>query len=109
MTALKRSKQLGDGSHWRNAGLVLLLAVIMGVIGVIGGVVGGLIQVVFASAFPHLLNDWIVDLIVLAVPTGIQGGLAVPVMLISYVLVYYDRRVRKEGYGAKNLAEDLAR
>lgn len=109
VTAFKRSKQLGDGSHWRNAGLVLLLAIIMVVIGGIGGVVGGVIQVVFASAFPHLLNDWIIDLIFLAVLTGIQHGLAVPVGLISLVLVYYDRRVRKEGYDAKALAEDLAR
>ena len=98
LTALKRSKQLGDGSHWRNAGLLLLLFIIMAVV---GAVIGG----VFVSTFPHLLDHWIYR----AVLTGVQQGLATPLMLISLVLVYYDRRVRKEGYGAKALAEDLAR
>ena len=28
IAALKRSKQLGDGSHWRNGGLILLLSII---------------------------------------------------------------------------------
>lgn len=98
VTALKRSKQLGDGSHWRNAGLFLLLVIIMTVI---GGVIGG----VFGFTFPRLLNHWIFR----AVLTSVQQGLAAPIMLISLVLVYYDRRVRKEGYDAKALAEDLAR
>jgi len=98
IAALKRSKQLGDGSHWRNAGLFLLLTIIMAVI---GGVIGG----VFGFTFPHLLNHWIFRTVL----TSVQQGLATPIMLISLVLVYYDRRVRKEGYDAKALAEDLAR
>ena len=48
VTAFKRSKQLGDGSHWRNAGLVLLLAIIMGVISGIAGV----FSAVFAVFLP---------------------------------------------------------
>lgn len=98
VAALKRSKQLGDGSHWRNAGLLLLLAVMMFVI---GGVVGG----VFGALFPDLVNHWIFRTLL----TTFQVGLATPITLIAFVLIYYDRRVRKENYNARALAEDLAR
>ena len=49
--------------------------------------------------------DWLVSAVLMV----IQHGLVAPISLISLVLVYYDRRVRKEGYDAKALAEDLAR
>lgn len=96
--ALKRSKQLADGSHWRNAGLFLLLMIITALF---GGVVGGL----FGALFPHLLDHWSFR----AILTILQQGLALPLGIVALILVYYDRRVRKEGYDAKALAEDLAR
>jgi len=98
VAALKRSKQLGDGAHWRTAGLFLLLMILMAVI---GGVIGG----IFGGLFPDLLEHWTFRVLL----TAIQQGLATPVMLIALVLIYYDRRVRKEGYDARALAEDLAR
>jgi len=98
IAALKRSKQLGDGSHWRNGGLILLLTII-------GAVIGGVIGGVFGFLFPDLLTTWIFRVLV----GIIQQGLVVPITFIAVVLVYYDRRVRKEGYDAKALAEDLAR
>lgn len=96
--ALKRSKQLGDGAHWRNAGLMLLFMILMAVI---GGVFGG----IFGGLFPHLLEHWTFR-VLLAI---VQQGIATPIVLTGLVLVYYDRRVRKEGYDARALAEDLAR
>lgn len=98
VAALKRSKQLGDGSHWRNAGLLLLLFIIMAVV---GGLIGG----VFGFLFPDSVEHWSFRTLIAVV----QSGLSVPIMLIALVLTYYDRRVRKEGYDAKALAEDLAR
>jgi|SRR5262245_27366530 len=102
VAALKRSKQLGDGSHWRNVGLLLLLTIILMVIGiVIGAVLGG----VLGLFFPNLFETWIFRTLM----TTLQTGFNLPITFISFVLVYYDRRVRKEGYDAKALAEDLAR
>lgn len=98
MAALRRSKQLGDGAHWRNAGLLLVLFILTGVI---GGVVGG----IFGALFPDLLEHWTFRTLM----TLVQQGLAMPITLIALVLIYYDRRVRKEGYDAKALAEDLTR
>jgi hypothetical protein len=101
IAALKRSKQLGDGSHWRNAGLILLLTIISTVIGaVVGGVIGGVVGLLF----PDVMFET-----VLPVLTSLPMGFTMPLSFISIVLVYYDRRVRKESYDAKALAEDLAR
>ncbi len=93
VAALKRSKQLGDGSHWRNVGMLLLLSVILFVIGAILGAIVGLV-----------FQSWIrLDLI------SIFPVFTNPVIIISLVLIYYDRRVRKELYDVRALAEDLAR
>jgi hypothetical protein len=106
VAALKRSKQLGDGSHWRNAGLLLLLfiinVVIGGVIGGVGGFLGGVLDLDLKET--RFFEIWLLPAV-----TGLSLGLLLPIQFISFVLVYYDRRVRKEGYDAKALAEDLAR
>jgi hypothetical protein len=99
VAALKRSKQLGDGSHWRNAGLFLLLNMITWVMGGVLGFVIGLVGA-FLSSDPET---------VIPVAVSLSLGLFIPLTLIAIVLVYYDRRVRKESYDAKALAEDLAR
>lgn len=104
VAALKRSKQLGDGSHWRNAGLMLLLFILTTVIGlVIGAVLGAVLWVLSALLSLDL------SVTMLAVVQSVSTGLSVPLSVIPAVLIYYDRRVRKEGYDAKALAEDLAR
>jgi hypothetical protein len=108
IAALERSKQLGDGSHWRNAGFFLLLIIILSGISLLIEALIGAVMAGVAFTFPHLLNDSISH-VVAAVISGIQEGFAGPVVLISLVLLYYDMRVRKEGYDARALAEDLAR
>lgn len=100
IAALNRSKQLADGSHWRNAGLIAALLIIEGVIiGIIA-----IFARVFAAIFPYLVDTWVFRWTVTAI-----YALWLPILPISLVLVYYDRRVRKEGYDATALAEDLAR
>ncbi len=101
IAALKRSKQLGDGSHWRNAGLMLLLTIMFVVT---GAVIGGVTGVVGALLFSDVMFQKILSLV-----TSLYQGLTMPLTFIAAVLVYYDRRVRKEGYDAEALAEDLAR
>jgi len=101
IAALKRSKQLGDGSHWRNCGFFLLLFIILLVYYLL---IFAVILGVFVFRFPNLINTWI-PLAAMDVPML----LFFPFIYIFSVLIYYDRRVRKEGYDAKALAEDLAR
>lgn len=97
VAALKRSKQLGDGSHWRNGGMLLVLIIVLGLIGGLIGLVSA-----FSSISPE---HWVFQVFVRL----IQEGLATPISLIAIVLIYYDRRARKDGYDVKALAEDLAR
>jgi hypothetical protein len=98
VAALKRSKQLGDGSHWRNAGLLITMTIFMFVV---GGIIGG----AFAMVFPELVDSTAFN----AITSGLQHGFAAPITLVLIVLIYYDRRVRKEGYDTRALTEDLTR
>jgi hypothetical protein len=98
VAALWRSKRLGDGSHCRGAiAIALLTAVLLVASALLGGFFGAL--------FPGQVSGWAFR----TFTATVQQGLAAPVMLIALTLVYYDRRVRKEAYDARALAEDLAR
>jgi len=99
--ALKRSKALGTGYHWRNAGVYALVLVIIFVIGLLlGGVIG------FVAALLSVEVDqwWFRTL-----QAVIQMGVFMPLLFVTITLIYYDLRVRKEGYDAQALAEELAR
>jgi hypothetical protein len=94
--ALKRSRELGKGYYLRNLGifwvnllLVLLLAMVLGgILGLLAFLVGPGSEVVKFIA-------------------GLGGLIVTPPGVIAVVLLYYDMRVRKDGYGAAQLAEDL--
>ena len=94
--ALKRSKALGKGYYWRSFGVFLVLIVIAGVI---GGVIGGVISL----AVSHATDHWAFRLAILAIPAGVS----IPIAFITFVLIYYDLRARKEAYDARLLAEEL--
>jgi hypothetical protein len=101
IAALKRSKQLGDGLHWRNVGLFLLLMVVVVAIG--GGI--GIVIGILRAFFPEVLNETIF----LGLVISLQQGLFAPLGITVMILIYYDERVRKEGYDVMALAQDLAR
>jgi len=97
LTALKRSKAIGQGYNWRNLGIIVLLIVIWIVIYVI-------LAVPFVLLFPHAVGHFGARLFEVIV-----GSLGAPLTIIGIVLMYYDLRVRKEAYDAAALAEDLRR
>lgn len=94
--ALKRSRELGRGYYLRNFGIVFVatLIVLLAVM-VLSGAVGA--AAYFAGGSPLV--------------TELSGGLIAlllsPPNIVLVVLLYYDMRVRKEGYGAAQLADDL--
>ncbi len=94
--ALRRSRELGRGYYLRNLGIfwVATLIVIL-IIAVVGGLIGAASY--FAGVSPPVA-EFISGLIAL---------LVVPPNIVLIVLLYYDMRVRKEGYGAAQLADDL--
>lgn len=94
--AFRRSKELGKGYYLRNLGIILLVSIIIG--------------------FPLGLTSFFLGFVLALLhfyPTGtgaiggLLGVLVTPLIIISGVLLYYDMRVRKEGYDTVKLAEDL--
>lgn len=99
--ALKRSKALGSGYYWRNTGVMGLVFVVAVVIVMLLGGVMGLVGALFSTGIDHW---WFRTL-----QAAIQMGFVVPLMFVAVTLTYYDLRVRKEGYDARALSEELAR
>lgn len=98
--AFKRSKRLGDGFHWRNAGaLLLLLVCVLVVVAVVGAVMGVLFHLMLGT-----VEHWLFRTLMAAIQVGAQ-----PLGYITIGLLYYDLRVRKESYDVASLAEELRR
>jgi hypothetical protein len=96
--ALQRSRELGRGHYWRNLGVLCVVWIAAGLLSfVVGALAGALMYVIGLDEFP-LLSNFV---------GGVIGLILLPPALVSLVLLYYDMRARKEGYGAAQLAEDL--
>lgn len=95
--ALRRSRELGRGYYFRNFGILILSQLVMLVIAM---VLGGALGVALALSFP-------ISPRALEFAGGFVGLAVAPPSVIVFVLLYYDMRVRKEGYAAAQLADDL--
>jgi hypothetical protein len=97
--SLRRSRQLMRGMFWRVVGLSsamfgLVYLVLIAVVAAWGAVLAGYVP---ESSFV-LLNDLIARLLTIA---------STPAILIAFVLIYYDIRVRKESYDSDALTLEL--
>ncbi|HZT95490.1 MAG TPA: hypothetical protein VFB34_01510 [Chloroflexota bacterium] len=91
----RRSWALVSGSAWRVFGIVLLISLIVGGIeGVVGLVFAGVLSV-FSHPAATLVSS-LVDTLILPAQFG------------AFTLLYYDLRVRKEGFDLEHLANHLA-
>lgn len=90
--ALRRSWQLSGGYWFRIFGLVGLVGVLVGIIGgLVGALAGGL-------SFGHPVLS--------AGLSGALGVLVQPVKYTAYTLLYYDQRIRKEGFDLEYAAQN---
>jgi hypothetical protein len=100
ITGLQRSWRLVQGQWWRTAGmngLVLLLSVIIVLPSTVVSVIMG------AAGAPLLLTNFASQFVTVAL-----GLLFLPARLAAFTLMYYDLRIRKEGYDLEvALAERL--
>jgi hypothetical protein len=102
MDALRRSRDLVSGEWWRCFGTYLLLSMLIQMVA--GAVV---YPVTFASAFLLMERN---PGLAQALNQGISMAVSVfaqPVQIIGLVLLYYDLRVRKEGFDLELLAQNL--
>lgn len=99
--ALGRSWQLVEGRWWRTFGILLLLQLLLAILGAIIGTffsfVGALIPGLSADAYVGVRQ----------VGNGLGSVLAVPIQYITWTLMYFDLRVRKESFDLDQLAQQI--
>lgn len=98
-SAMRRSRELAK-HNWGRIFLVNLITALLSVI--IDAGVMGLVLLIF-RALPTGLNAVLAGTL-----QGITEALVLPISLIPFVLLYFDLRVRKEGYDLELLAQEMA-
>lgn len=102
--SMKRSLHLTNGYYWKIFGVMLITLIVIGLVfGLIVGPVYG------AYIGPEIMGQkGTTGLLVLAtLLMTVFGTLLVPIPSIIAILLYYDIRVRKEGYDLELLAGEL--
>ena len=96
--ALRRSWRLTKGSFWRLLGTIILSGLIASV--------ASLIITIPSEAVALLLGEsgWIVS----ALGTALATVLITPFSVLIVVLLYFDLRIRKEGFDIEVMAQELA-
>jgi hypothetical protein len=97
--ALRRSCELGHGFYWRNFGILVISSLLVGVLlGATQALMGLSEYFIFGHGYRVLEN---------ILSEALSIVLLGPLVTIPIILLYYDMRARKEGYGAAQLVEDL--
>lgn len=105
IAALRRSWRLMRGSFWRVLGIFLLLIVLVLVlVNLPVALVNYALTLTIGNPADPLQNYTLLQSILLLTNYAAQI-LVLPLQLISYTLLYYDLRVRKEGYDLQVMAE----
>lgn len=98
--AMRRSRQLIDGHWWRTFGALIVGYLIVAVLqGVLGALIGG---VLLANSDSTLVNA---VAITIANIIGLAVALPFAAALLTYI--YFDLRVRKEGFDLQLLAQRI--
>jgi len=102
--ALARSRALAAG-NWLRIFVVYLL------VAVLGSVVQRVILFPFQLAIPGVGNPYLgassSAATAYGVVTGVAGALTAPLSVLAFTLLYYDIRVRREGFDIEMLAKSL--
>lgn len=99
--ALEKSWALTKGQTWRCIGYVLLLGLLYGIVYV------GLISVAFSSAALVYRTSTTASIAIYAAVNAILPVLWQPLSTAAIVLLYYDLRVRQEGYDLNLRVQEL--
>jgi hypothetical protein len=98
LRGLKRSWLLVKSRFWGYFGRLLLLALIASII---SGVLGTILELPFSALDPN--NGFVFD----QIASGIARVFVGPITYIGVTLLYYDARIRKEGFDIEMLASSL--
>ena len=98
---MRRSWQLTKGSAWRVFGIMLLLSLMVAIISAVPTYLIGF-------AIPLLVRDLAIQTVINQSLSSAVGILLTPIQLITTTLLYYDLRVRKEGFDLELLAQQIS-
>ncbi|MFN2543247.1 MAG: glycerophosphoryl diester phosphodiesterase membrane domain-containing protein [Actinomycetota bacterium] len=95
--AMRRSWRLAKGSFWKILGTVVLASLL-------AGIAGAIISLPASFAAMHVgTNGWILRFL----GGAISGIITGPFITTVTVLLYYDMRIRKEGFDIQVMAQEL--
>lgn len=99
--ALGRSRQLVKGRWWPVAGVLIVTGLMTALVG--AAVEGGLVGTAFLTGHPSVL----LGVTVVTVAAMVSQIIVTPFVASVRTILYYDLRVRREGYDVDLLAEQL--
>ena len=108
--ALSHSSALVKQNWWRVLGIVLLLVIIVQIIGMIFYIPAmiGATTWAITAAMAGVTTGFPTGVMIWAMIGGTIGGIiSVPIFMIGITLLYFDLRVRKQGYSLDALADEL--
>jgi hypothetical protein len=95
VAAIGRSWKLATGSFWRVLGIYLLLTLLILVLTIVPSYsVSAGVQLIF----PDPIGDFAMQQTLTLLASYVIQILVLPISLIAFTLLYYDLRVRKEGF-----------
>lgn len=106
--AMGRSRSLVRGSWWRVLGITLLLSILVAVIQMAFSLPGGILQGVAQFSNPSGSGTAFALASVISALMGTAAQvIAGPIWYCGLVLLYYDLRIRKEGFDLELLAQGM--
>jgi ABC-type Fe3+ transport system permease subunit len=98
---MSRSKALASGNLGKIFGTLLVVGIIGVIVGAVFRAIGGLLgAMVFSSPMPSLLVNSVFQVL--------GQTIAAPLSAVALVLLYFDLRIRKEGFDLEMMAQNLA-
>lgn len=102
---IARSWRLVGGSFWRTLAIAVLMYILVYVIaGLPSGILSFALQILSGNSLDALLRNQIIA----AVIAQVGQIIVLPLQLVIFTMLYYDLRVRKEGYDLELLAQQAA-
>lgn len=105
--AIKRSWNLTQGYWWRTFGIFLLIGLLAALITSVPSAIFGTIYGAVALG-PGGAPDFVQQQVFNSIINAVSTVLITPFSLIAYTLMYYDLRIRKEGFDLEHQARALA-
>lgn len=105
LAGLRRSWRLVGGSFWRTIGIMILMGILIYLLSTIPALlVSFALNFASGGALANLARNQVITLVVAYIGLIV----ALPLQLAVYTLLYYDLRIRKEGYDLELMAQQVA-